>query len=56
MMEDKHAKEVAVLRQYIKEELFRKNDIVVMSLEETKKLQYKEHLRQMRPVIYKEQE
>lgn len=56
MMEDKYAKEVAILRQYIKEGLFRKNDIVAVSLEETKKLQYKEHLKQMQLVIYKEQE
>lgn len=55
-MKDKYAKEVAILRQYIKEELFRKNSTVTVSLEEAKKLQYKEHLRQMQPVIYKEQE
>lgn len=55
-MKDKYAKEVAIIRQYIKEGLFGKNNIVVMPLEETKKLQYKEHLRQMQPVIYKEQE
>ena len=55
-MKDKYAKEVAILRQHTKEGQFRKNNIVVMSLEETKKLQYKEHLRQMQPIIYKEQE
>ena len=41
---------------FSRKSLFEKNNIEVMSSEEIQKLQYKEHLKQMQPVIYKEQE
>ena len=53
-MKKKYAKEVTILRQFIREGLFKENNIEVTSLEEMQKLQYKEHLKQMQPVIYKE--
>lgn len=45
------------LQQYVsRKSTFEDNNMEVLSLEEIQKLQYKEHLRQMQPVIYKEQE